>query len=488
MAMASGLGNLDRNFMAANTITATIHKNYVQELYTRTMAKDGLILFVRNLIDPTLDPEAHQSCVDLIEQVAQSLRWPRANCRLVIGYPAAGEAIEYFVRNGYQQVVVLVLALGDHDYELDDLASLMEWQGTRQKQTKIVWGGAIGLHDRFVEKLAANAEAAYQSAPSTILPQETAIALIGRGSGDPKHNAELPKIARLVWEGRSFGWVEAGFYNTTQPNITNTLLRCIQLGAKQIVVLPYLLHDKITAHGIGAQVRRFQNAYPQRTLILAATLADNALIASVIATRCRELLQDTARHNPTNHTHSHGMAMHANSTVGIDKILPPRYQGNTSVSAAPMSAAPLVFDDQGQVDWQRVWGGDDPDSPFCELAIAGGPPHRGELLEPVLPTDVMADYAAYGRVLAELTRGIQLTTQLTTQLSPTLGWIGVRCESEDMAIWLLRAILVENVAVRREGEILYLPAGPQFRLEYEIKNVITALAKTHHYWLEHRVA
>jgi sirohydrochlorin cobaltochelatase len=54
-----------------------------------------------------------------------------------------------------------------------------------------------------------------------------------------------------------------------------------------------------------------------------------------------------------------------------------------------------------------------------------------------------------------------------------------------MALWLLRAIVVENVSVRREGTVLFLPAGPAFRLNQEIKNVITVAAKTYHYWAEH---
>lgn len=37
-----------------------------------------------------------------------------------------------------------------------------------------------------------------------------------------------------------------------------------------------------------------------------------------------------------------------------------------------------------------------------------------------------------------------------------------------------------------KDKILLLPAGPDFRIEYEIKNVVTAVAKTHHYWTEHR--
>ena len=65
------------------------------------------------------------------------------------------------------------------------------------------------------------------------------------------------------------------------------------------------------------------------------------------------------------------------------------------------------------------------------------------------------------------------------------GWVGVRCESEEMPIWLMRAIIVENIMVRREGDVLYLPAGPRFTLKREIKNIITAIAKTVHYLSAH---
>ena len=50
---------------------------------------------------------------------------------------------------------------------------------------------------------------------------------------------------------------------------------------------------------------------------------------------------------------------------------------------------------------------------------------------------------------------------------------------------LLRAIVMENISVRAEGPTLELPAGPSYRLHKEIKNVITVIAKTNHYWEEH---
>src|SRR5712691_552645 len=63
-------------------------------------------------------------------------------------------------------------------------------------------------------------------------------------------------------------------------------------------------------------------------------------------------------------------------------LLPPRYRDGKIVSAAPMGTAPLRYTGDGQVAWDEVW------TDFCDLALAGGPSHRGTLLEPVAPEEV----------------------------------------------------------------------------------------------------
>jgi hypothetical protein len=88
-------------------------------------------------------------------------------------------------------------------------------------------------------------------------------------------------------------------------------------------------------------------------------------------------------------------------------------------------------------------------------------------------------------VTEELGRGIMMVTELATEPSPYPGWVRVECLTKAMAGWLLRAIVMENVAVRCEGNMLDLPAAPHFRLDKEIKNVVTVIAKTSHYWLGH---
>jgi len=161
-------------------------------------------------------------------------------------------------------------------------------------------------------------------------------------------------------------------------------------------------------------------------------------------------------------------------------ILPMDYAGRLdAVAPSSMGSASLIYDADGRVPWDRIW------TSFCDLAMAGGPPHRGSLLTNVPIEDIARQRDQYDRVVAELRRGIELASRLPTCESNVLGWVGVRCHDERMAAWMLRAIIVENILVRREGAILFLPAGPEFRIEKEIKNVITAVAKTTHYWFGH---
>ncbi|MFN7732904.1 MAG: hypothetical protein ACK5OB_13440 [Pirellula sp.] len=170
----------------------------------------------------------------------------------------------------------------------------------------------------------------------------------------------------------------------------------------------------------------------------------------------------------------------ARLTECLDADLPSEYSGQLdAVSPRSMGSASLRYGPDGLVPWDKIW------TSFCDLAMAGGPPHRGKLLEPVSPDAIVAAPEQYATVVREMRRGIQLASGLNTADSPYLGWVAVQCENERMAAWMMRAILVENVSVRREGNVLYVPAGPAFRVEKEIKNVITSIAKTVHYWQAH---
>jgi sirohydrochlorin cobaltochelatase len=144
---------------------------------------------------------------------------------------------------------------------------------------------------------------------------------------------------------------------------------------------------------------------------------------------------------------------------------------------APMASAPIKYRDDGQVAWGDMW-----DS-FCELALDGGPPHRDTLLEASPYEDPASP--AYQATANEIARGIGEVSPLQVVPGNEPGWIALRCPAPGMNRWLAEAIIGENVAARTSGELLLVPCGVGFTLKGEIKNVITAVAKTTHYWDEH---
>ena len=161
-------------------------------------------------------------------------------------------------------------------------------------------------------------------------------------------------------------------------------------------------------------------------------------------------------------------------------LLPEEYRDcYEDVQPVSMGSAGLKFASDGRVAWDEMWGS------FCDLAMAGGPPHRGRLLESASRAEIDAEPGRYQQVVDELSRGVEMVTGLATERSSIPGWIHVDCPSATMAGWLVRAINMENVSGYSDGMALHLPAGPRFRLEKEIKNVVTAIAKTSHYWLGH---
>jgi sirohydrochlorin cobaltochelatase len=144
--------------------------------------------------------------------------------------------------------------------------------------------------------------------------------------------------------------------------------------------------------------------------------------------------------------------------------------------AAPMAPAPMRYNDDGSAAWGEMW-----DS-YCVLALDGGPPHRGTLLRAEPTSDVAS--AGYRFAVAEIIRGIGLVSELPAAAAMP-GWVAVTCQTAGMARWLADAILEENVEARASGTTLLVPAGASYTLTGEIKNVITAVAKTTHYWREH---
>lgn len=74
------------------------------------------------------------------------------------------------------------------------------------------------------------------------VPASAAVVLAAAGSADPDANAEVAKVARLLWEWRGGGApVEVGFASATTPTVAEAVERLRRLGHTEIGVASYFL-------------------------------------------------------------------------------------------------------------------------------------------------------------------------------------------------------------------------------------------------------
>jgi sirohydrochlorin cobaltochelatase len=424
------------------------------------------------------DPGSSESLRRLARRLAARLGHPVEPCLLdAPGDPLAG-AVERAVDRGAGRLVALPLVLGLSGEAASHLGTLLARVSRRWPRLRVHRGDPPDADDvaRILgDRARAAAAAGGRRSPTS---GEVVVVVAGGGGANPVGNAELARLARLVYEAHRFADVGYAFVDLTAPTVRDAIGRWARLGARRIVVVPHLLFAGRTHRRLSAQVRAAaKEAGVPATL--APPLDSHPALLPAIVRRYVEAQLDARVVEELRQAHAHDGVALADIEARMAALLPPRYQDPAvAVSSAPMGAAAVQRDSEGRVAWDVMWQG------FCELALAGGPPHRGTLLEPPPREEILAEPERYRAVLEELARGIRMITGLNIVLGPP-GWIGVRCGSEAMAIWLLRAIVVENVMARREDATLYLPAGPRFAPDGEIRNVVTALAKTHHYWTQH---
>ncbi|MEM7802500.1 MAG: sirohydrochlorin chelatase [Chloroflexota bacterium] len=433
-------------------------------------------------------------------EIGQRLQTKVEPCFLEFADPPIAEAIEAVVNRGETQIVAIPLFLGPAGHQKNDVPAVINWAKQRWPQVTFRYGTPLGAQYHIVNVLAARLENMMEQPDQSIRPEETAVLLVSRGSRDPDANGEAAKLARLLYEGRSFHSVDPAYYALTTPGIDEMVRRTARSGAKRVVLLPYLLftgriHERVIEQGEAAAEKYGIN------VVTAPYLYPHPELTEAVVTRYTEAAEGLAKMTcdlckyrrkmvgfeeeydlPQTSDPSHGfrgIPVGHDIEQKIDDLLPEAYSNGNAPSADPMASADLAYAEDGSIAWDEIWEG------YCDLALAGGPSHRGELLEPADREIVLQYHAAYEIARDEIERGIRQVTNLEVIRDCPPGWIGMRCHSEEMAVWLLRAIIAENVMVRRQGADIYLPAGPDFRLKYEIKNVVTVVAKTVHYWMDH---
>ncbi|MCG3211467.1 MAG: Sirohydrochlorin cobaltochelatase [Anaerolineae bacterium] len=191
------------------------------------------------------------------------------------------------------EVLVLPLFLGAAGHQKNDVAAAVQWARAQFPGVSFRYGAPLAPHAKLVELLDLRVRELFAAHPTALPPEDSVVLVIGRGSSDPDSNSEVARAAYLLFEKRPYRAVEFAFQAVARPKVADGMRRCAQLGAKQIIVAPYILFTG-RVDGFIAQVTQQAEQELGLPALVASFLGTHELIIDVAEQRVRELLDGSA--------------------------------------------------------------------------------------------------------------------------------------------------------------------------------------------------
>jgi sirohydrochlorin ferrochelatase/(2Fe-2S) ferredoxin len=154
-------------------------------------------------------------------------------------------------------------------------------------------GGHLGVHPALVDLLDDHAAAVEAELGVDRETDDVAVVVCARGSSDPDANADAHKLARLLYEGRSFSRAEATFIGVTEPTLDETLHTVAKSRPDAVVVLPYMLGDGVLTGRIRDGAAEFDAEYPYVDAAAGDPLGTDSRLLDVLGDRWQEARTDS---------------------------------------------------------------------------------------------------------------------------------------------------------------------------------------------------
>jgi sirohydrochlorin cobaltochelatase len=207
--------------------------------------------------------------------------------------PPLADAVRELAGQGVRSFAAVPLVLVSAGHAKGDIPAALAREEQRHPGTSYAYGRPLGPHPALLTVL----ERRLDEQVSLEERGETTVLLVGRGSTDPDANAEVCKVARLLWEGRGYAGVEPAFVSLAAPDVPSGLDRCAKLGARRVVVLPYFLFTGILPDRVRQQAEGWAAAHPEVDVRQADVIGPEPELAELVMERYRETLKGDLRMN-----------------------------------------------------------------------------------------------------------------------------------------------------------------------------------------------
>jgi sirohydrochlorin cobaltochelatase len=210
--------------------------------------------------------------------------------------PVIAEGVARCVERGANDVVVLPGMLMAAGHAKNDIPSEIHEARRRHPGVAFHYGRHLHLHANIVDLCRLRISEAEGAARGNDR-KDTLLLVAGRGSSDPDANADVAKLARVLWEGMGFGWGTICFSGVTTPLVPEALARCYRMGFRRVLVFPFFLFTGVLEKRIRSQTAEFCAGHPGTECLCAGYLNVHPLLVDVFAERAEEALHGSPNMN-----------------------------------------------------------------------------------------------------------------------------------------------------------------------------------------------
>ncbi|MFJ9351369.1 sirohydrochlorin chelatase [Streptomyces sp. NPDC101237] len=224
---------------------------------------------------------------------------PVAGGFIELSPPPLAEAVSDLVERGVRRFAAVPLMLVSAGHAKGDIPAALAREKERHPGISYTYGRPLGPHPALLSVLERRLDEVLGSdgGRAPLDRADVTVLLVGRGSTDPDANAEVHRAARLLWEGRGYAGVETAFVSLAAPDVPSGLDRCLRLGARRIVVLPYFLFTGILPERVRQQTEGWAAAHPEAEVRSADVIGPEPELLDLVMERYREAAADQVRMN-----------------------------------------------------------------------------------------------------------------------------------------------------------------------------------------------